>query len=86
MNTPDWVQHAALLDFVRETAELTRPASVHWVDGSAEENDRLCRLLEQAGTFTRLDPAKRPNSFAAFSSLWRSPEQWGETGVNNVEG
>jgi len=67
VNTPDWIQHAALLDFVRETAELTRPSSIHWVDGSPEENDHLCRLLEEAGTFTRLDPAKRPNSFAAFS-------------------
>jgi len=68
VHAPDWVQHTNLLDFVRETAELTRPSGIHWVDGSPEENDRLCRLLEEAGTFIRLNPEKRPNSFAAFSA------------------
>ena len=67
MNAPDWVHHTALLDFVRVTAELTRPSAIHWVDGSQEEHDRLCQLLEDAGTFTRLNPEMRPNSFAAFS-------------------
>lgn len=67
MTAPDWVHHSALLDWVRDVAELTRPDQVQWVDGSEAENDRLCRLLEASGTFTRLNPEKRPNSFAAFS-------------------
>ena len=41
--------------------------SNRWCDGSDDEWDRLTRLLEQNGTFTRLNPEKRPNSFYARS-------------------
>lgn len=57
--------HPRLLAWVKETAELTRPASVHWCDGSVEEYQRLCQQLVDAGTFTRLSDAKRPNSYLA---------------------
>jgi phosphoenolpyruvate carboxykinase (GTP) len=57
----------SLLAWVEETAELTQPDSVHWCDGSAEEYDRLCQQLVQAGTFERLSDAKRPNSYLARS-------------------
>jgi len=67
VTAPDWVRHSALLEWVRDVADLTRPDAIHWVDGSEAENDQLCRLLEASGTFTRLNPEKRPNSFAAFS-------------------
>ncbi len=67
MNHPDWVRNQALLDWVREVADLTRPAAIHWVDGSDEENEALCQQLVDGGTFTRLNPEKRPNSYAAFS-------------------
>jgi phosphoenolpyruvate carboxykinase (GTP) len=56
-----------LLAWVEETAEITRPDSVHWCDGSAEEYDRLCQELVQAGTFERLSDAKRPSSYLARS-------------------
>src|SRR5687768_17926574 len=56
-----------LLDWVEEVAELTRPDSVHWCDGSAEEYDRLANELVEAGTFERLSDAKRPNSYLALS-------------------
>ncbi len=56
-----------LLDWVGEVASLTKPASVEWCDGSAEEHDRLCELLVDQKTFTRLSEAKRPASYWAHS-------------------
>ena len=60
-------RHAGLLRWVEEMAELTTPDRVEWCDGSAEEYDRLAQLLVDAGTFTRLSDAKRPNSYWARS-------------------
>jgi phosphoenolpyruvate carboxykinase (GTP) len=40
---------------------------VYWCDGSADEYDRLTRELVESGTFTKLDEAKRPNSYWAHS-------------------
>jgi phosphoenolpyruvate carboxykinase (GTP) len=55
--------HARLLEWVREVAELTMPDRIEWCDGSPEEWTRITDLLVEAGTFRRLDPAKKPNSF-----------------------
>src|SRR5579863_4085036 len=52
-----------LAKWVREIAELTKPDAVVWCDGSQEEWDRLTALLVDGGTFTRLNPELRPNSF-----------------------
>jgi phosphoenolpyruvate carboxykinase (GTP) len=60
-------RNQALIEWVEEMAELTTPQSIHWCDGSAEEYDRLCRRLVDAGTFRRLSDAKRPNSYLAWS-------------------
>ena len=59
--------HRKLLSWVEEVAALTRPDAIHWCDGSAEEYDRLCQELVEAGTFKRLSEAKRPNSYLAWS-------------------
>jgi phosphoenolpyruvate carboxykinase (GTP) len=55
--------HAGLLAWVRETAELTQPDRVEWVDGSPEEWTRITDLLVGNGTFVRLNDEKKPNSF-----------------------
>jgi len=52
-----------LLAWVREVAELTTPERVVWADGSADEWDRMTSALVEAGTFTRLNEQKKPNSF-----------------------
>ena len=59
--------HAGLQAWVDEVAALTTPDSIHWVDGSDEEWDALTTLLVESGTFTRLNPDKKPNSFHAAS-------------------
>jgi phosphoenolpyruvate carboxykinase (GTP) len=59
--------HERLIAWVDEVAGLTEPDSVHWCDGSADEYDRLCQALVDAGTFERLSDAKRPNSYLARS-------------------
>src|SRR3954464_4195699 len=56
-----------LLDWVDEAAALCQPDRIHWCDGSATEYDRLAQELVDAGTFTRLSDAKRPNSYWARS-------------------
>ncbi len=59
--------HAKLIAWVDEVAQLTQPDSVYWCDGSAEEYDRLAQELVDSGTFTKLSEAKRPNSYLASS-------------------
>ncbi|GAA1570931.1 phosphoenolpyruvate carboxykinase (GTP) [Actinomadura kijaniata] len=59
--------HAELIDWVRGIAELTQPERIEWCDGSDAEWERLTDLLVEQGTFKRLDPNKRPNSFYAAS-------------------
>jgi phosphoenolpyruvate carboxykinase (GTP) len=60
-------KNAKLAAWVDEVAALTEPDSIHWCDGSAEEYDALAQQLVDAGTFTRLSEAKRPNSYLALS-------------------
>ena len=56
-----------LIEWVTEKANLTKPDSIYWADGSEEEWTRLSDEMVEAGTFTRLNPEKRPNSFLARS-------------------
>jgi phosphoenolpyruvate carboxykinase (GTP) len=59
--------HAGILAFVNEAAALTTPDRIHWCTGSDEEWVELTDALVSTGTFTRLDPEKKPNSFHAAS-------------------
>jgi phosphoenolpyruvate carboxykinase (GTP) len=56
-----------LLKWVEKMAALCRPAAIHWVDGSQEENDRLCAELVAAGTFTKLNETLWPGCYYARS-------------------
>jgi phosphoenolpyruvate carboxykinase (GTP) len=61
--------HKQLQEWVSQMALLTAPDEVIWCDGSQEEWNRLTRLLCDQGTFVRLNPEKRPNSFLARSAV-----------------
>ena len=67
VTTPSYVKNKKLKAWVGDIARLTQPASVVWCDGSQQEYDRLCDELVGAGTFRRLNAAKRPGSFLALS-------------------
>ncbi len=59
--------NAPLLKWVDKMAALTRPAAIHWVDGSAAEYDALCAQLVATGTFTKLNEKLWPGCFLARS-------------------
>jgi phosphoenolpyruvate carboxykinase (GTP) len=75
MTSPDFGRDPAaplsknnhLLKWVEKMARLTRPANVHWVDGSQREYDALCARLVQAGTFRKLNQDLWPNCYYARS-------------------
>jgi len=60
-------KNAKLLSWVNEIAQLTKPDAIHWCDGSQEEYDSLCEELVKGGSYTRLNPEKRGNSFLCRS-------------------
>src|SRR5215213_4512765 len=57
---PTTTANQRLLDWVEEVATLCQPDRVEWCDGSKQEYDRLCQLLVDGGTLTRLNDEKRP--------------------------
>ncbi len=56
-----------LENWVNELEKFLGPKNVQWCDGSEEEYNRLCQQLVDKGTFIKLNPEKRPNSYACFS-------------------
>jgi len=60
-------RHDTLLHWINEMRALCQPYSVRWCDGSDTEYDELCALLVKNGTFKKLNPEKRPNSYLAWS-------------------
>jgi phosphoenolpyruvate carboxykinase (GTP) len=67
LNVPAYVKHDRLVSWVAQVAALTQAKDVYWCDGTEAEYDRLCEQLVAAGTFKRLNPAKRANSYLACS-------------------
>jgi len=60
-------ENSHLLKWVEKMVRLTKPAAIHWVDGSQEEYDMLCGRLVAGGTFIRLNQELWPGCFYARS-------------------
>jgi phosphoenolpyruvate carboxykinase (GTP) len=67
LHAPAHVRHAKLLQWVADTAALTQPDRIEWVDGSDAENSRLLAQMCDSGMLKKLNQAKRPNSYLALS-------------------
>jgi len=53
--------------WVDKMAELTRPSSIHWIDGSESERDQLCEEMVAGGTFIKLNQDLWPGCFYSRS-------------------
>ena len=56
-----------LLRWVEKMRALTRPAAVHWVDGSTEEYEQLCAQMVQSQTMVKLNEDLWPGCYYARS-------------------
>jgi phosphoenolpyruvate carboxykinase (GTP) len=56
-----------LLRWVEKMAELAKPAAIHWIDGSQEENDTLLREMVRSGTLIKLNEKLWPGCYYARS-------------------
>ena len=56
-----------LLNWVEKMANLTKPAAIHWVDGSVEEDEQLKAEMVAAGTFIKLNEKLWPGCYYARS-------------------
>ena len=64
-----WTTNEKLIFWIQENIQLCQPDQVHLCDGSQEEYQQLCDLLVKSGTFIKLNPEKRPNSYLARSTV-----------------
>ena len=56
-----------LLRWVEKMAQITKPASIHWVDGSRQEYQDLCSFMVASGTFIKLNDKLWPGCYYARS-------------------
>jgi len=61
-------ENTHLLRWVEKVARLTKPAAIHWVDGSQEENDVLCAQMCESGTMIKLNEELWPGCYYARSN------------------
>ena len=54
---------AALNEWVASVAMLTKPAAIHWCDGSDSENVALIAQMQADGTLIKLNEDTHPNSW-----------------------
>ncbi|MBX0330625.1 phosphoenolpyruvate carboxykinase (GTP) [Oscillochloris sp. ZM17-4] len=64
---PAYMKHPRLEEWIKDMVALCQPDAVHFCDGSDEEYSTLCEQAVESGTFIRLNPEKRPNSFLVRS-------------------
>ena len=67
LNAPAFVKNAKLIAWVADMAALCKPDAIYWCDGSDAQYQQQCQQLVDAGTFKKLNPVTRPNSFLALS-------------------
>ncbi len=67
MVNPEDIKNSQLKIWINEVQALCKPEATYWCDGTEEEYNRMCDLLVQSGTFRKLNPQKRPNSYLALS-------------------
>jgi len=60
-------KNAHLLNWVEKMANLTKPETIHWVDGSPEEDEALKAQMVAGGTFIKLNDELWPGCFYARS-------------------
>jgi phosphoenolpyruvate carboxykinase (GTP) len=60
-------KNAHLLNWVEKMANLTKPETIHWVDGSQEEDEALKALMVASGTFIKLNEELWPGCYYARS-------------------
>jgi phosphoenolpyruvate carboxykinase (GTP) len=65
--SPAPTRHAGLIEWVGRIAALTKPARVHWCDGSEAEKAAIIADLVEKGTLKPLDQTKRPGCYYAAS-------------------
>ena len=73
MDKPSYLRNTRLTRLGGPIESLCKPSAVHWCDGSEEEQRSLCDQLVHSGTFIRLNPELRPNSFLAAPTRATSP-------------
>ncbi|MBV6477654.1 MAG: Phosphoenolpyruvate carboxykinase [GTP] [Ignavibacteria bacterium] len=56
-----------LQKWVDECANLCKPDSIHWCDGSEEEYQNMAQLLIKNGSAKKLNESKRPNCYYSAS-------------------
>src|SRR5512142_2418633 len=56
-----------LLNWVDKMGNLTKPATIHWVDGSVEEDEMLKAQMVENGTLIKLNEKLWPGCYYARS-------------------